>query len=98
MPRRYDCKGSGCPEHTIFQCPRWELLKIESNKETGKEATPENLVSCMRESPKNWDVWRSVIDGVHRKGGKTGKELVKRKANWHPRNVIKSVVFSRSGR
>ena len=41
-------------EHTLFQCPRWELTRTSTNIDVGIKMTPDNIISVMLTSRERW--------------------------------------------
>lgn len=46
-------------QHTIFECPKWEIYK-----ELETRLTPDNLIQCMIREAKNWHIFMKSIEKI----------------------------------
>lgn len=52
------------PEHTLFTCPRWQVVREETNRRVGLIVTADNMVNKMLESEVNWRAITDMIDNI----------------------------------
>ncbi|KAH8241712.1 hypothetical protein KR032_004502 [Drosophila birchii] len=53
-------------EHTFFACPLFSSQRAAAEESTGCHLTPENIVGCMLETPKNWEAVANMAATVLR--------------------------------
>ena len=64
------------PEHTLFDCPKWELCRLEASLQLGRTLSVENLAETMVESKEQWKIAATMLSTIMKR-----KESERRRLN-----------------
>lgn len=71
--RCWYCESTDSPEHTLFECIRWQEEKLETEESIGERLTIYNMIDIMMQAQEKWisvaKLCRSIM---------TSKELYER--------------------
>lgn len=68
------CNETDDVEHTIFQCPRWDIERTEANENCGLKLTADNIIHTMIGSREKWDVIHTMIRTIMSKKEKEERQ------------------------
>lgn len=60
------CGEEDTPQHTIFDCPKWERHRHRVEFELGELPTPDNIIENMLECKRSWDAIETFIGKIMR--------------------------------
>lgn len=70
------CQQVDTPQHTIFQCPRWEPERLAAYSNTNvQHLRPDNLISQMTTSKDRWEIIHNMIKKIMKQKEKEEIEM-----------------------